>query len=184
MDKTLKSKSKFLSLILRHQPDVAGLTLDDAGWVDIDALLAGCARAGSPVTRDELDTIIRQNDKQRFAVSEDGRRIRASQGHSVQVDLGYEPAEPPAELYHGTAERVVPAIRREGLLRQARHHVHLSETAETARAVGQRHGRPVVIVVDAARMRTDGHVFFRSANGVWLVEHVPVAYLRFPSESA
>ncbi|HEX8913475.1 MAG TPA: RNA 2'-phosphotransferase [Humisphaera sp.] len=180
-DKTLKHKSKFLSLVLRHRPEVAGVTLDDAGWVDVDALLAGAAKAGTPITRAELAEIVRDNDKQRFALSDDGARIRASQGHSVEVDLGYEPAEPPAVLYHGTADHVLPAIRRDGLLKRKRHHVHLSAARATAEAVGRRHGRAVVIEVDAARMRADGHAFFVSANGVWLAEHVPAAYLTFPA---
>ncbi len=179
MDKQLKHKSKFLSLVLRHQPEVAGITLDDAGWTPIEALLAGCARAGTPITRSELDEVVRTNDKQRFALSADGTRIRANQGHSVEVELGYAPADPPAVLYHGTSADALPSIRAAGLERRARHHVHLSERPDTAVAVGGRHGKPVVLTVDAARMRADGHAFYRTPNGVWLTDAVPAAYLTF-----
>ena len=170
--------SKFLSRHLRHAPADLGLTLEPGGWVPIDALLAGAAAAGSPITREELDEVVRSSDKQRFAVDETGTRIRANQRHSVEVDLQLEPAEPPAELFHGTAERNVEAILRDGLRKMARHHVHLSPDTQTATKVGQRHGKPVVLVVDAARMRADGHTFYRSANGVWLVDEVPARYIR------
>ncbi len=179
-EKTLKTKSKFLSLVLRHEPDKAGLTLDDAGWADVAALLAGAAKAGRPIARDELDEIVRTSDKKRFAFSEDGTRIRANQGHSVEVDLGYEPADPPAALYHGTAVHVLPAVRAEGLTRQARHHVHLSADRTSAEAVGRRHGKLALLTVDAARMAADGHKFYLAANGVWLADAVPAEYLWFP----
>lgn len=169
--------SKFLSLILRHRPERAGLTLGPGGWVPVVELLEGLRRAGRPIDRRTLEAVVARNDKQRFAFSADGRMIRANQGHSVPVDLELAPVEPPALLYHGTAVRVVPAIRREGLRRQQRHHVHLSPDAATARKVGARHGKPIVLVVAAGRMHAQGHEFFRSANGVWLTEHVPPAYL-------
>ena len=181
MDKHLKHKSKFLSLVLRHQPEAAGVALDDAGWVAVDALLAGCAAAGTPITRAELDAVVRTNDKQRFALSEDGTRIRANQGHSVEVELGHAPADPPAVLYHGTSTDALPSIRAVGLERRNRHHVHLSDRPDTAAAVGGRHGKPVVLAVDAARMRADGHAFYRTPNGVWLADAVPPAYLTFPA---
>ena len=174
-DRTL---SKRLSYVLRHRPDAAGVTLDAHGWVDVDVLLAGLAAAGTAMTRADLDRVVADNPKQRFALSPDGRRIRASQGHSIDVDLGYAPATPPAVLYHGTAERHLASIRTTGLERRGRHHVHLSATVATARTVGARHGRPVVLVVDAARMAVDGHAFFVTPNGVWLVEAVPPSYLR------
>ena len=181
MSDASKKKSRFLSLVLRHEPHAAGVELDEAGWVAVDELLAGCARAGVPITGDELREIVRASDKQRFALSDDGSRIRANQGHSVEVELGYTPAEPPAVLWHGTAERYVGAIREQGLHRGARHHVHLSETEETASAVGRRHGKLVLIRVDAGRMHGDGIPFFRTPNGVWLTDHVPAEYLSFPS---
>ena len=170
--------SRFLSLVLRHRPDAAGVTLDREGWVDIDELLAGCAAHGASLTRDELLQLVRESDKQRFAVS--GERIRANQGHSVDVDLALSPATPPPTLYHGTVDRFLAAIRREGLLPGARTHVHLSPDVETARRVGARRGAPVVLVVDAAAMASAGRVFYQSENGVWLTDRVPPEYLTFP----
>ena len=170
--------SKTLSYHLRHRPDALGLTLGPGGWVAVDTLLAALAQHGKPVTRAELDDVVARNPKQRFAFDESGTRIRASQGHSVAVDLELAPVEPPAVLYHGTGARAVASILREGLRKQQRHHVHLSADVATARAVGARHGRPVVLQVDAAAMRAAGHVFFRAANGVWLVDAVPPAFLQ------
>lgn len=164
--------------MLRHRPDEAGVTLDAQGWVDVEALLAGLAARGTALTRADLDRIVAGDSKRRYAYSDDGARIRASQGHSVDVALGYEPAVPPPLLYHGTAERNLASILASGLDRRARHHVHLSAAVDTARQVGGRHGRPVVLHVDAARMHGDGFAFFVTANGVWLVEHVPASYLR------
>ena len=170
--------SKYLSKHLRHQPERIGLTLDEAGWVEIDELIAACAAHGFRVTRDELDHVVAANDKKRFAI--DGTRIRASQGHSVEVDLGLESAVPPSYLYHGTVARSLDAIRAEGLRPMNRHDVHLSADRETATRVGARRGRPVVLSVDAGAMHRDGHVFHLSANGVWLTKSVPPRYLRFP----
>ena len=173
--------SKFLSKYLRHAPEELGLTLEPGGWVLISDLLPAAASAGCRITPDELHEVVRSCDKQRFAIDETGTKIRANQGHSTEVDLQLEPAEPPAELFHGTADRNIEDVLRDGLFKMARHHVHLSPDTDTARKVGGRHGRPVILVVDAAGMRRDGHVFFRSANGVWLVEHVPPRYLRLLS---
>ena len=170
--------SKYLSKHLRHRPDLLGLELEPGGWVAVDALLEACARKGPRIYRAELEEVVARNDKRRFSFDESGSRIRANQGHSVEIDLELEAVEPPAVLYHGTAERTVGAILREGLRRMRRHHVHLSGDVETARRVGQRHGRPEVLAVDAAAMRRDGFSFYRSANGVWLVESVPPGYLR------
>ncbi|MEV7032456.1 RNA 2'-phosphotransferase [Streptomyces sp. NPDC093272] len=170
--------SKYLSKHLRHQPERIGLTLDEAGWVEIDTLLAAAVAHGFPVTREELDHVVAANDKQRFAI--EGARIRASQGHSVDVDLGLPPATPPPYLYHGTVDRYLDAIRSEGLRPMNRHDVHLSADRETATRVGARRGRPVVLSVDAGAMHRDGHVFHVSANGVWLTRAVPPGYLRFP----
>jgi putative RNA 2'-phosphotransferase len=170
--------SKYLSLHLRHRPERLGLTLAEGGWVPVADLLGACARNGFPITRADLDEVVRTSDKQRFAFDPTGTLIRANQGHSVAVDLELEPAEPPAELYHGTGEAAVPSIRATGLDRRTRHHVHLSADVATATKVGARHGRPVVFAVDAAAMRRDGHVFYRSTNGVWLTERVPPEYLR------
>lgn len=170
--------SKYLSRALRHQPERIGISLDAAGWAEIDDLLAACRGRGFAVTREELDHVVEHNDKKRFAVSADGTRIRASQGHTVAVDLGLIAAEPPAELFHGTVGRVVDTIMVEGLRPMDRHDVHLSPDLETARRVGARRGRPVVLVVDAGRMHADGHEFRVSDNGVWLVPTVPPDYLR------
>jgi putative RNA 2'-phosphotransferase len=180
MSDAYKHKSKFLSLVLRHEPERIGITLDDAGWVSVDELLDGCGRAGRRITRAELEEIVRTSDKQRFALSADGTRIRANQGHSVEVELGYAPATPPEVLYHGTADKHVPGIREHGLQKRSRHHVHLSETRETASAVGQRHGRLVLLEVRAGAMRRDGLLFYRTPNGVWLTDRVPPQYLIFP----
>ncbi len=170
--------SKYLSKHLRHNPERLGLELHPGGWVFIDDLLLACGRQGFPLTREELAEVVARNDKSRYSLDESGTMIRANQGHSVAVDLQLAPVEPPAVLYHGTAAATVSAIRREGLRRMARQHVHLSGDPGTATAVGRRHGRPVVLLVDAAAMFRDGHIFYRSDNGVWLVEHIPAAYLR------
>ena len=173
--------SKFLSRVLRHAPHELGLTLEPGGWVLVADLLAAAATAGVAITPEELAEIVQTSDKQRFAFDETLTKIRANQGHSVEVDLQLQAAEPPAELFHGTAERHRDAILRGGLLKMSRHHVHLSRDTITATKVGTRHGKPIIFVVDAARMRADGHVFFVSTNGVWLVEHVPPQYLRLLS---
>ncbi|MFJ7987790.1 RNA 2'-phosphotransferase [Streptomyces sp. NPDC096351] len=170
--------SKYLSKHLRHQPERIGLVLDPQGWTEIDTLLAALDRNGLPITRAELDHVVATNDKKRFAV--EGTRIRASQGHTVEVDLDLPPAEPPAYLYHGTVAAALPAIRAEGLRPMARHHVHLSPDRETATRVGARRGRPIVIAVDAGAMHRAGHVFRVSANGVWLADAVPPEFLRLP----
>lgn len=169
--------SKFLSRHLRHAPQDIGLTLAPGGWVDVDTLLAGCARAGLVITCDELNEVVTKNDKQRFAFDETGTRIRANQGHSTEVDLQLEPAEPPAALYHGTSADRVAAILHDGLSKMKRHHVHLSVDIATATKVGSRHGKPVILKVDAAAMRRAGIVFYLSANGVWLTDEVPPQYL-------
>ena len=172
--------SKFLSLVLRHEPERTGLQLDAAGWVGVDALLAGAARAGVPITRERLKAIVANSDKQRFAFDASGERIRANQGHSVAVELGYASATPPDVLFHGTVAKFIEAIRREGLVKGSRHHVHLSPDEATARKVGQRRGVPVILRVDAGGMQRAGHRFFHSTNGVWLVDHVPPEFIFFP----
>ncbi|RZK63271.1 MAG: RNA 2'-phosphotransferase [Hymenobacter sp.] len=170
--------SKFLSQHLRHQPQAIGLTLGVGGWVGVADLLAAGAAHSYPLTRDELEDIVEDNDKQRFAFDETGQRIRAQQGHSVEVDLQLAPAPPPAVLYHGTVPAALPAIWAAGLQKMKRHHVHLSPNEATARRVGQRRGQPTLLAVDAAALHAAGGVFYRSGNGVWLVEHVPPQYLR------
>lgn len=169
--------SKFLSYVLRHQPDAIGLSLDAQGWTSMDDLIAKAAAAGTRLTREAIGRVVRQSDKQRFALSEDGLQIRANQGHSVDVDLALADRQPPDILFHGTATRVLDAILREGLKAQARHAVHLSSTRDTAHRVGRRHGSPVVLLVRAAELARDGHRFQCSENGVWLTAEVPPRYL-------
>jgi putative RNA 2'-phosphotransferase len=176
-----RSLSKFLSLVLRHQPATIGLTLDEHGWVSVTELLAALNAHGKRVDRALLEAVVADNDKQRFAFSPDGQRIRANQGHSVAVELGYTPQTPPETLYHGTAERNLASIRAQGLLKQQRHHVHLSANADTARQVGQRYGRPVVLVVNAGEMSRQGHTFYQSDNGVWLTDAVPPQFIQLPA---
>ena len=176
-DRRIWSLSKYLSKHLRHRPDRLGLQLGSGGWVEVDALLEACARQRFPISRTELEEVVKRNDKKRFAFDPSGALVRAQQGHSVPVDLLLEPVEPPAELYHGTPERTLEVILRGGLQSMGRHHVHLSADEATAAVVGRRRGRPVVLAVDAHAMRRDGWEFYRSDNGVWLVEHVPPHYL-------
>lgn len=170
--------SKHLATHLRHRPERLGLTLDPAGWVDVEALLRASAAHGMPLSRAELDEVVARNDKQRFAYDETGTRIRANQGHSVPVDLGLEQRQPPDTLYHGTNERALAAVLRDGLRPMGRQQVHLSADVDTARRVGARRGRPVVLAIDAAALHAAGAVFTRSANGVWLVDAVPTQHLR------
>ncbi|WP_435022348.1 RNA 2'-phosphotransferase [Tundrisphaera sp. TA3] len=169
--------SKYLSKYLRHSPEELGLSLLPGGWVPVDDLLAAAASHGFPISYDELVEVVETNDKRRFSFDDGGDRIRANQGHSVAVDLQLEEKEPPDLLYHGTVERSLPSILSRGLIRGDRHHVHLSSDRETARRVGARRGRPVVLEVAAGRMHRDGIAFFVSANGVWLVDAVPPGYL-------
>jgi putative RNA 2'-phosphotransferase len=173
--------SKLLSYVLRHRPDSVGLTLDPAGWVRVDQLLAALCAQGEQLGRQDLERVIEHAAKARFALSADGQQIRASQGHSTPVDLGYAAREPPARLYHGTVERSLPSIRRAGLTRRARHHVHLSASIAAASSVGARRGPPVVLCVDAGAMYGAGHAFYLADSGVWLTLKVPVEFIHFPA---
>ncbi len=180
MDRDLVRMSRFLARVLRHEPESIGLVLDAHGWADVDDLVRLAAGHGVPLTRPLLERIVAENDKRRFALGDDGRRIRASQGHSVAIDLALPPAQPPTVLYHGTASRSVASIRAGGLHPARRRHVHLSPDVPTATSVGQRHGRAVVLVVRAGAMAAAGHTFFLSANGVWLTARVPAEFIKFP----
>ena len=175
--------SKFLSLVLRHQPETIGLTLDAQGWAPVDTLLERCAASGTLITREQLLHIVASSDKQRFTLSPDGERIRAAQGHSLAIDLALAPQAPPPVLYHGTATRFVDAILAQGLQPQSRQHVHLSSDADTARRVGQRHGKPIILVVDSAGMNVHGHSFYCADNGVWLTDAVPAGFLRLQGDT-
>lgn len=181
-EKQLTRYSKFLSLVLRHDPGKIGIKLDDAGWTDVDTLLkkAQGHKRGENLTRESLETVIATNNKKRFELSEDGRRIRARQGHSVEVELGDEQQEPPEFLYHGTVGKFETAIRSGGLLKMNRHAVHLSSDRATADNVGSRRGKPVILMVRAKQMHDDGHKFFLTGNGVWYTDHVPTDYLVWP----
>ncbi len=181
MSANLVRTSQFLSLVLRHQPEKISLSLDKQGWADVAELIRLANQAGHQLSRELLTRVVAENDKQRFAFSADGSQIRASQGHSIEVDLDLPPLEPPAVLYHGTASRFLDSIRATGLHSASRRHVHLSGDETIASQVGLRHGRPVVLQVQAAEMFAAGQRFFRSANGVWLTERVPVEYLEFPA---
>ena len=169
--------SKYLSKHLRHAPERLGLTLGPGGWVAVDDLLRACAEHRFAVTADGLREVVERSDKQRFAFDATGTLIRANQGHSVDVDLQLVPTPPPETLFHGTGAGAVESILTSGLERRSRHHVHLSPDEETARRVGMRHGKPVILTVAAGDMARAGHEFFVSANGVWLVDSVPPEYL-------
>jgi putative RNA 2'-phosphotransferase len=174
--------SKFLSLVLRHDPAHIGITLDSAGWTDVNALLAACAAHGHPLTRGQLEHLVASSDKQRFALSSDGTRIRANQGHSVSVELGLAQQQPPPRLHHGTVAAALAGIRAEGLQKRARHHVHLSADLPTAKKVGSRRGAPLILTVRAGEMAAVGLLFYRSENGVWLTDHVPPQFIEFPGD--
>jgi putative RNA 2'-phosphotransferase len=174
----LVQASKFLSFVLRHQPEAIGLALDAEGWGSVDDLIAGATRQGRQLSHELVEQVVATNDKKRFELSGDGLRIRAVQGHSARgVDRRFEPRQPPDVLFHGTASRFIAAISREGLKPGSRHYVHLSADEQTARAVGLRYGLPVVLRVDAALMCAQGFVFHQAENGVWLTARVPAAFL-------
>lgn len=173
----MRRASKFISLVLRHHPEAAGIELDEHGWADVDGLIAGIVRTGRQLDKDTLEEIVRTDEKGRYSFNEDHTKIRANQGHSVQVDVDLAEAAPPDVLYHGTAESRLASIMREGLRPMGRLYVHLSQDEATAVKVGRRHGKPAVLQVDARRMAADGHTFWLSANGVWLTRGVPAEYI-------
>ena len=176
-EKELVKISRFLSLVLRHQPDLIGIQLDENGWTDIDALLERSNRHGISIDKEILNQIVATNSKKRFAVNENLDKIRASQGHSVIIELGYKSQQPPDILFHGTSEGSVRSIFETGIEKRSRQHVHLSNDMETAVLVGRRHGKPYVFKVSAGKMHNDNFEFYLSDNNVWLTEHVPPIYL-------
>lgn len=176
-EKERRKKSKFLSLILRHQPEKIGITLDASGWVDVTELLTALNEYGENFSLSTLKEVVQTNDKQRFLLNDDETKIRANQGHSVNIELGYQPAIPPETLFHGTPQQTVEIISREGLKKMNRHHVHLHVDVTTSISVGQRRGKPVLLKIEAMAMHNDGYKFFRTPNNVWLTDHVPVKYL-------
>ncbi|WP_288947500.1 RNA 2'-phosphotransferase [uncultured Megasphaera sp.] len=169
--------SKFIALILRHKPEVIGISLDEHGWAEVDALVAGIAKQ-QPFTREMLEDIVKTDSKGRYSFNEDKTLIRANQGHSVSVDVELERKRPPDVLWHGTGEKYAAAIDGQGLISKSRLYVHLSADYETAVAVGRRHGRPVVYQIDTNAMAADGYVFYLSVNGVWLTKAVPAKYIK------
>lgn len=178
MSKQHSEISKFLSFVLRHQPDAIGITLDREGWTDIGALIDAAPNDGKHLDRDMIQAVVTSSDKKRFAISDDGMRIRAVQGHSTEtVDINYVARLPPEFLYHGTATRFMESIQKDGLLPGSRQYVHLSQDEETARTVGQRHGKPMVLKLKALLMHEQGFKFFQAENGVWLSSHVPIIFI-------
>lgn len=169
--------SKFIALILRHKPEVIGISLDEHGWAEVDALVAGIAKQ-QPFTREMLEDIVKTDSKGRYSFNEDKTLIRANQGHSVSVDVELERKRPPDVLWHGTGEKYAAAIDGQGLIAKSRLYVHLSADYETAVAVGRRHGWPVVYQIDTNAMAADGYVFYLSVNGVWLTKAVPAKYIK------
>lgn len=177
-EKQLTRISKFLSKYLRHEPATLGLTLEVGGWVLVEDLLKACAKHNFPITKVQLDEVVEKNNKKRFSFDESGKKIRANQGHSVEVDLQLAPQRPPSVLYHGTAEKNLASVMSVGIEKRARHHVHLSKDIATAKNVGSRHGKPVVLAIDAESMQKAGFIFYCSDNGVWLTDCVPVEFIK------
>ncbi len=167
-----------MSLVLRHKPEVIQIELDRNGWVDVSELIEKLNKNGKEIDFEILKYIVETNSKKRFAFNEDETKIRANQGHSLQIDLDYKPLKPPIKLYHGTCERFLDSILESGIEKRKRHHVHLSSDIETALAVGRRHGKPVVLEIQAEKMHRDGHKFYLSENKVWLTEYVPIEYVK------
>lgn len=172
-----KRISKFLSLILRHQPETIGLKLDENGWADVEELRERSAKKKVYFSLEELDEVVETNNKKRFAFNEDKTKIRASQGHSINIDLALEALQPPDFLYHGTAEANISSILEKGIEKRSRQHVHLSVDKETATKVGMRHGKPIILTIRTGKMYEDGIAFYLSANGVWLTEFVDPKYI-------
>jgi putative RNA 2'-phosphotransferase len=175
-DETTKI-SKALSYVLRHNPASAGIKLDENGWASVDELFSTFRVAGRAINREVLKHVVDTNNKKRFSFNDDFTKIRASQGHSIEVDLNYAESAPPAILYHGTTEKFLSAILKTGLQKMNRHHVHLSNSVETAVNIGQRRGKPVVLAIKSGEMFEEGHSFYKSDNGVWLTEAVPVKFI-------
>ena len=175
----MRNTSKFISLILRHNPQVIGISLDEHGWADVQDLIEGINRTeGHSLDMDTLEEIVRTDEKQRYSFNEDHTLIRANQGHSIPVDVELEEKIPPDILWHGTGEKYVSSIDAQGLIPKSRLYVHLSSDLETARKVGSRHGKPIIYEIDCRGMAEDGYHFFLSANHVWLTKEVPVRYLK------
>ena len=175
----LEEKSKFVSYVLRHKPEEIGLVLDSAGWTEVDELVRKANEHGRPLRMEDIQPLVHEADKKRFALSDDGKRIRAIHGHSVaHVDMGYTPQTPPDILYHGTATRFLTSINEKGISSVERQYVHVAADKEKAVSVGKRHGKAVLLEIDAKRLHAEGHPFYLSENGIWLTENIPVGYFR------
>lgn len=168
---------KFISLILRHQPEVIGIQLDENGWADVEELINGINQSGRKMDKEDLERIVRENNKKRYSYNEDHTKIRANQGHSLKVDINLKATQPLDRLYHGTATRFLESIKKEGIQKRSRQYVHLSSDVDTARKVGKRHGKPIILVIDAKRMREEGGIFYLSENEVWLCDEVKWQYV-------
>ncbi len=176
MSKNSKKISKYFSYILRHKPESIGLVLNESGWAEIQDLIR---KTGNfELNREIVELVVETDEKQRFCISNDGLYIRANQGHSIEIDLELQSLEPPETLLHGTAERFLDAIYKEGLKKMNRHHVHLSISETVAKSVGARYGKPVLLSISAQKMYEDGYLFYKSANNVWLVDSVPLEYIQ------
>ena len=178
---TQKDTSKYISLILRHKPEVIHITLDEHGWASVDELIEGVSKT-HPIDMKILEEIVASDEKQRYSFNEDRTLIRANQGHSISVDVELDKVDPPKVLYHGTGEKYVSAIDQEGLISKSRLYVHLSSDLDTAVKVGERHGKPVIYRVLSQKMAKDGYTFYRSVNDVWLTKKVPTEYLEKVTE--
>ena len=178
---SLKETSKFISLILRHKPEAIGITLDEHGWANVDELIAGISKT-QPIDMAMLEQIVAEDEKQRYSFNDDKTLIRANQGHSIPVDVELEEIKPPEVLYHGTGEKYVTSIDVQGLIPKSRLYVHLSSDEDTAMKVGQRHGKPIIYIVNSVKMFRDGYKFYQSVNGVWLTKEVPLSYLKKQEE--
>lgn len=179
MSKKSTDTSKFLSYVLRHEPEAIELTLDKEGWAVIDDLILRAGNKGYALDKDLIFNVVESSEKKRFTISEDGLRIRAAQGHSTQqVNITYAEKTPPDILYHGTATRFIAQIREQGLLALSRQYVHLSSDEDTAVQVGQRYGKPVLLKIKATDMYEKGFKFYQADNGVWLTAHVPYEFIQ------
>jgi len=175
MEINLNKLSKYFSYLLRHKPEAVGLYLDENGWASIEELIK--KSTDFQLTRELVDIVVETNDKQRFSISDDGKRIKANQGHSIEIELDLKPIEPPGLLLHGTTVRFMESIKLKGLCKMDRHHVHLTESKAVAKSVGSRYGKPIILNIAALKMYDDGHSFYKTRNNIWLVEHVPFEYI-------
>ncbi|WP_166921202.1 RNA 2'-phosphotransferase [Flavobacterium poyangense] len=178
-EKEIKRVSKFLSFVLRHSPETINLKLDENGWANVDELILQSKNQEVKLDLDALTIVVETNDKKRFAFNEDKTKIRASQGHSIDIELNLNEIEPPDYLYHGTVAASIDSIKEIGLQKMSRQHVHLSKDKETAIKVGGRRGKPIILIVAAGRMQQEGFKFYLSENGVWLTNEVPAKYIQF-----